>query len=101
MDVLDNPALPHPVNPPVADHADAGASLPHLKPSMGSKLSAGCRAQIHNLDECHDTPPSQVKSWGGMIVTAGSLIIVTKVGDDSLKQILPLRTQGFTGGDQV
>jgi hypothetical protein len=36
-----------------------------------------------------------------MIVTAGPLVVFTKVGDDSLKQILPLRTQGFTGGDQV
>jgi hypothetical protein len=36
-----------------------------------------------------------------MIVTAGSLIVFTEVGDDPLKQVLPLHAQGFTGGDQV
>nr|WP_046867964.1 hypothetical protein [Microvirga massiliensis] len=59
--VLDNPTLPHTINPALAQDACAACLLPHLEPPARREFPASRRAHILNLRERHEGPPSQIK----------------------------------------
>ena len=56
---LHNPALAHPVNLALTQHAHTACLLPDLKPPMWGQLPTGYRPELLDLDEDHQSPPSK------------------------------------------